>query len=151
MGVLGTTKDIINTIITFVSLVIVPISGVEYIKSLGIQIVHFQNNVIIILGVVVTIFTFLSAVTKKEVAALMTLFKAFSSAYYSYRVLNMFTYFVLSSDVMAGELIIDWGLWLYLVIGITIVTGFLSALGKLAEEEKKPKKKEEEEEEEELE
>lgn len=151
MGVLGTTKDIINTIITFVSLVIVPISGVEYIKSLGIQIVHFQNNVIIILGVVVTIFTFLSAVTKKEVAALMTLFKAFSSAYYSYRVLNMFTYFILSSDVMAGELIIDWGLWLYLVIGITIVTGFLSALGKLAEEEKKPKKKKEEEEEGELE
>jgi len=146
MGVLGTTKDIINTIITFVSLVIVPISGVEYIKSLGIQIVHFQNNVMIILGVVVTIFTFLSAVTKKEVAALMTLFKAFSSAYYSYRVLNMFTYFILSSDVTAGELIIDWGLWLYLVIGITIVTGFLSALGKLAEEEKKPKKKEEEEE-----
>lgn len=151
MGVLGTTKDIINTIITFVSFVIVPISGVEYIKSLGIQIVHFQNNVIIILGVVVTIFTFLSTVTKKEVAALMTLFKAFSSAYYSYRVLNMFTYFVLSSDVMAGELIIDWGLWLYLVIGITIITGFLSALGKLAEEEKKPKKKKEEEEEEELE
>jgi len=146
MGVLGTTKDIINTIITFVSLVIVPISGAEYIKSLGIQIVHFQNNVMIILGVVVTIFTFLSAVTKKEVAALMTLFKAFSSAYYSYRVLNMFTYFILSSDVTAGELIIDWGLWLYLVIGITIVTGFLSALGKLAEEEKKPKKKEEEEE-----
>ncbi len=141
MDKLSTTKTFLNTIITFVSLVIAPVYGIAYIESLGIYVPYFDQNTIIILGSIVTALTLLSGITKKGAGATMTFIKYLASAYYSYRAMNMFTRFVLSTPETYGELIIDWGLWLALVIATTIVGGLLASLGKLAEEEKKKEKK----------
>ncbi len=138
-------KAILNTIITLVSLVILPVTSIKYIKNMGITIPYFDQNIIIILGTVVAIFTLMDGLIEGGSGAVVTLIKYMASAYYSYRVMNMFTWFILETPQAYGELIIDWGLWLYLVIGVTLVTGILRALGKLAEKEKKEEKREEEE------
>lgn len=133
------SKAILNMIITIVSLAIAPILGIQYVRNLGIIVPNFEQNIVIILGTVVAIFTLIDGLTKGGAGALITLIKYLSSAYYSYRVLKMFTWFILSTPEVYGELIIDWGLWLYLVIGVTLIIGVLQALSKITEKEKKEK------------
>jgi len=142
---MGKTKTILNTIITLVSLAIAPVFSIQYIKNMGITIPYFEPNTVIILGVVVAVFTLIDGLMKGGSGAVMTLIKYLASAYYSYRVMNMFTWFILSTPQAYGELIIEWGLWLYLVIGLTIVTGILQALSKIAEKEKEEEEEETEE------
>lgn len=141
---MGKVKALINFLITLASLAIIPILSIQYIKELGIEIPYFEPNIVIILGVIVAIFTLMDGLIKGGAGAMITLIKYIASAYYSYRVMNMFTWFVLSTSQAYGELIIEWGLWLYLVIGITLLTGVLQTLSKLTEKEEKKKEEAEE-------
>ncbi len=143
---MGKVKALLNTIITLVSLAIAPVFSIQYIKNMGILIPYFEANTVIVLGTVVAIFTLIDGLMKGGSGAAMTLLKYLASAYYSYRVMNMFTWFILSTPQVYGELIIDWGLWLYLVIGITLITGILQALSKVTEKEKEKEESESEEE-----
>jgi len=134
-------------IIAFITLIFLPIYSAEIIKTqFKITIVHLDPQMIVILGTVVAIFTLLAGITKGGKGAIFEFLKAISSAYYSYRVMNMYTEFVMRTSQAYAELRVDWGLWIWLVISITILSGIISALGKYAEkEEKKEKKKKEEE------
>jgi len=126
-----------------------PLYGVQYVRSIGIYILNFDSQTIIIMGGIVAVLTLLSSLAKEEAGAVLTFIKSLASAYYSYVTLNMFTWFIYRTEQAYAELVINWGLWLYLVIAITIISGIAGSLGKLAEKEKKKEEKEEEEEEEE--
>lgn len=138
---MGKAKTILNGIITFITLAVAPIYSIQILERYGITIPNFDAQTVLILGVIVTLFTIISGLTERGVGAVMTFIKYLASAYYSYRVMNMFTYFIMDTPQAYAELIIDWGLWLILVITITLLSGIIAAIGKLAEEKKEEKRK----------
>ncbi|MHA1615705.1 MAG: hypothetical protein ACTSX9_00090 [Candidatus Njordarchaeales archaeon] len=134
-------KAILSTVSTFISLVILPIYSVKTIVSIGITIPDFDPLIVTVLGVSITIFALLDSLIPEKSGALFTLIKYIASAYYSYKILNMFSWFTYRAQQAYAELYVDWGLWLIMVVTLTILSGILSALRKVSEKPKEEEKK----------
>jgi len=140
---MGRIRTLISVLSTFVSLVILPIMSVRTVYNMGIIVPKFDELTVIILGCSITVLTLIDGLTPGKAGALFSLIKYSASAYYSYKILNMFSWFIYQSQQGYAELYVDWGLWLILVISITLLSGLLSAMSKAVEKPKKegePKK-----------